>query len=155
MTEPNLAEGCAKDKEDSDFYVYSIPGFDPCNFYDFTQEAEFRFMLKCVAVDEKGKVIRAGHPEGVGYEYSNVISPADPGLEIGKSLFEYAAVNTATGYRVTEGSSAHVTVDFRDWKYLSQIERFISPNITDPQVLAGQKEGSMTIDFNKMTKRDA
>lgn len=45
------------------------------------------------------------------------------------------------------------TFDFRDWKYLSQIERF-TETITDPQVIAGLKEGTVNIDFNKLTQRD-
>lgn len=46
-----------------------------------------------------------------------------------------------------------VTIDFRDWKYMSQIERF-QEETDDLMVIAGLKEGSIEVDFNKMTQRD-
>ena len=55
--------------------------------------------------------------------------------------------------RVMNGEIVTVTVDFRDWKYLSDLIRFekISEN---PQVIAGLQEGSIEVDFNKMTMSD-
>lgn len=35
MTEPALYAGCQGKFEDSEFYDYTIQGFDPCFFYDF------------------------------------------------------------------------------------------------------------------------
>ena len=52
--------------------------------------------------------------------------------------------------KVMAGEVATTTVDFRDWKYLSDIIRF--KNVTDnARVIAGLEEGSIDIDFNKMT----
>ena len=66
VTEPALYKGC-KDKPDSDFYVYSISGFDPCNFYDFTKKNTFKFLLNCKPINEKEVVLANGHEEGLGY----------------------------------------------------------------------------------------
>lgn len=45
VTEPALYKGCTG--EDSDYYVYSIPGFAPCHFYDMTKKYNFKFLLQC------------------------------------------------------------------------------------------------------------
>lgn len=42
-------------------------------------------------------------------------------------------------------------IDFKDWKYLSNNQRF-SVDITDPEIIKGQKEGSIDIDFSIMQK---
>ena len=54
---------------------------------------------------------------------------------------------------MSPNAAAYLTFDFRDWKYLSQIERF-QVDIDDADILAGLKEGNITIDFDKMTQRD-
>ena len=46
-----------------------------------------------------------------------------------------------------------MTFDFRDWKYLSNLIRF-SKNITDPDVISGNKEDSIEIDFKKAVDSD-
>ena len=72
MTNPALHEGCKDQYEDSDFYVYSIQGFDPCHFYDFSKEYTFQYQLKCMAVNSQSKVVENGHQEGLGYEYADL-----------------------------------------------------------------------------------
>ena len=55
--------------------------------------------------------------------------------------------------KVMQGETATTTIDFRDWKYLSDITRF--KTVTDnAKVIAGLEEGSIEIDFNKMTESD-
>ena len=51
FTNPALHEGCKDDYEDSEYYMYSIQGFDPCHFYDFSKEYTFQYKLKCMAVN--------------------------------------------------------------------------------------------------------
>jgi len=48
---------------------------------------------------------------------------------------------------------AIVTIDFRDWKWLSNFQRFIS-HVEDVDVLNGTKEGSITVDFSKLKHQD-
>jgi hypothetical protein len=52
-----------------------------------------------------------------------------------------------------EGEVATTTIDFRDWKYLSDITRF-KEETDNPRVIAGLEEGSIEIDFNRMTESD-
>lgn len=87
MTTPKLYEGC--NKPDSDYYVYSIQGFDPCFFYDFTQQYEFKYLLNCKPIDDNGVVEPKGHAERLGYNYADVVEM--PTLQ--PSDFTYAAVN--------------------------------------------------------------
>ena len=55
--------------------------------------------------------------------------------------------------KVMPGEKITVTVDFRDWKYLSDLKRFQTV-VVDAEVIAGKKESSLVIDFNKMTQSD-
>ena len=69
ITKPALYKGCQGQYEDSDYYVYSIQGFDPCNFFDFEKTTNISFKLDCRPVDTKGIVLKKGHVEGLGYDY--------------------------------------------------------------------------------------
>jgi hypothetical protein len=60
VTEPALYKGC-KDKADSDYYVYSIQGFDPCFYFDFSKSYTMKYLLQCRPVNEKGVVLPEGH----------------------------------------------------------------------------------------------
>jgi len=40
-----------------------------------------------------------------------------------------------------------VSFEFRDWKYLSNVKK-TQQIITDPEVLTGQKENSIELDFS-------
>ena len=57
----------------SEAYVYSIKGFDPCFFYDFTSKTTMKYLLQCRAINSKGIVKEDGHTEGFGYTYDNII----------------------------------------------------------------------------------
>ena len=118
ITDPALYKGC--NGTDSEAYVYSIKGFDPCFKYDFTTSTTMNYLLQCRAINTKGVVKPDGHKEGVGYSYENVVRT--PTFE--ESQFKYAAVNNKTDMKVMPGEKITVTVDFRDWKYLSDIIRF-------------------------------
>ena len=69
------------------------------------------------------------------------------------SIFSYAAVNDKTGVKVSPGTDAVVSFDFRDFKYISNVEKFQTV-ISNPRVIAGLEEDSVTIDFTKMTTSD-
>lgn len=118
ITTPALYKGC--NGTDSEAYVYSIKGFDPCFKYDFTTKTTMNYLLQCRGINSKGIVKPEGHKEGVGYNYENVVKA--PVFE--ESQFKYAAVNNNTAMKVMPGEKITVTVDFRDWKYLSDIIRF-------------------------------
>ena len=55
--------------------------------------------------------------------------------------------------KVNSGTYLNVTWDFRDWKYMSEYIQF-SKNISDPEIIAGNKEGSLNLDLSKMVKSD-
>jgi hypothetical protein len=76
ITDPNLAAGC--NYEDSDQYVYSIPGYDPCNFYDFSKKYTIKFRLICKPSNAQNYVLTDVHPEGPGYAYKNVLDLKKP-----------------------------------------------------------------------------
>lgn len=78
ITDPPLYKGCKGQYPDSDEYVYSTPGFDPCFKYDFTKSYSFKYKLDCRDITSKGIVKEEGHQEGVQYSYSEVISIDEP-----------------------------------------------------------------------------
>jgi hypothetical protein len=47
-----------------------------------------------------------------------------------------------------------VTVDFRDWKWLSNYKRF-STTIDDLNVIAGTATGNMTLNFAELEQSDS
>jgi len=71
MTEPALWKGCADEFEDSAYYLYSIPGFSPCFWFDFDGVEPMKYMLNCKSTDEN----MMNEEEVTGYEYRDVVTP--------------------------------------------------------------------------------
>ena len=143
-----MAQGCTG--EDSFDYVYSIKGFDPCFEFNFNENYDLKYKLLCYDVNRRGEVIRGGHPEGIGYNYSYVVS----NNTAAKPSFKYFAQNPETGVKLMEGNSVTIQFMFQDWRYLSQ-NISTSAIVTDNDVLLGLKEGQLTIPFPKVVASDA
>ena len=111
-------------------------------------------MLTCRDIDSSGVVLDNGHQEGLGYQYSDVQGDGpQTGLAVGQDMYTYASVNNQTKTRVMDGAELTLTFEFRDWKYLSQVEQFTQV-IKNTSVIAGLAPQKLEIDFNKMTQRD-
>jgi hypothetical protein len=67
--------------------------------------------------------------------------------------FNYGAINKITNYKVAQNETMSLAFDFRDWKYLSNQVRF-PINIKDGDIIAGNKEGSIEVDFSKLVDSD-
>ena len=72
ITNPAFYAGCTG--EDSFFYIYSIPGFSPCFYQNFTDptEQEIEFELNCQQLNTTGLVNVQKEPD-VGYPYRDII----------------------------------------------------------------------------------
>jgi len=68
ITDPPLYKGCA-DKPDSAYYLYSVPGFSPCFFFDFTSKTPFNlgYELNCRTVNTTGQMEPVSETEFTGY----------------------------------------------------------------------------------------
>lgn len=96
-----MAAGCSENHEDSDYYVYSIQGYDPCNFFDFNGKSTLKYRLTCKAINKAKEVVEWGHPEGVQYAYRDVFNESAPANNNTMDLlmvkaplpFKYAAEN--------------------------------------------------------------
>jgi hypothetical protein len=53
ITDPAFYKGCS-DKNDTPSYFYSVPGYDPCFFLNFSRSYEVIFNLHCKVIDEHG-----------------------------------------------------------------------------------------------------
>jgi hypothetical protein len=53
------------------YYLYSLKGFQPCYYFNFSEKYDVKFKLKCQIMDETGFIIP--DKENVGYKYSDVI----------------------------------------------------------------------------------
>ena len=56
VTSPAFYKGC-EDKEDSFYYLYSVPGFSPCYPQNFTQSINVEFELTCKDINQNGLVV--------------------------------------------------------------------------------------------------
>lgn len=142
-----MAQGCTG--EDSFDYVYSIKGFDPCFEFNFDEEYMMKYKLMCLDTNRRGEVIRGGHPETIGYNYSNIISNQTvSGLPI-----KYFRTNPDTGVKLMEGNSLNLQFMFQDWLYLSQ-NISVSTIVTNNNVLLGTEEGQLKLPFPDLVKSD-
>ena len=93
-------------------YMFSIRGYDPCFYLNFSETFEFRFKLECKYLDSTGLV--QIHPYNVGYQYEDVIGK----LEYDAERFDFST-NEAVKMRVKNTTKVLVTLDFYNWKWIS------------------------------------
>lgn len=139
-------ESCRANRNDSDEYMYSIRGYDPCFFFNFSLSYEFRFKLECKYLDSTGLV--AIHPYSLGYKYEDVIGK----LEYDRERFDFDT-NEAVKMRVKNSTRILVAIDFYNWKWISKFKRF-QTHVDDKEVLLGNKEGRIWVDFSQMEESD-
>jgi hypothetical protein len=58
-----------------------------------------------------------------------------------------------TRFSIVSADSLKIDFNFRDWKWLSQKQNFTA-YIDDPEVLVGNKEAFITIDFSMLEQSD-
>lgn len=63
------------------------------------------------------------------------------------------STNPETEFSVLDTEQVIVSFEFRDWKYLSNVRK-TQQIITDSDVLTGQKENSIELDFSKLEESD-
>lgn len=71
ITSPPLFKRECEAKPDSTYYKYSIAGYDPCHYFDFSKSFDMKFNLYCQVFDETGFV--EPNIENIGYKYRDVI----------------------------------------------------------------------------------
>lgn len=92
--------------------MYSIPGYDPCFYFDFTKSYTIGYQLVCKYIDETGMV--DVNSENMGYQYRDVIKFATM-----TNQFNYTAENPKTKYTIIGNLFGSIRLDFRDMKWLS------------------------------------
>lgn len=132
LLKPDLKAAC--DGVDSDDFMYTIKGYDACHEFDLDSTMELEYNLTCRAVNENGKVLPQGHTEGIGYNYTHLVSVDTSNL----TDFEYKARNPYTNMSVYGPVDMDFIFDIRDFKYMSHMAR-LRKKITDPEVVAGLK----------------
>ena len=55
FTEPALHKGCPE-RPDTPYYLYSVPGYDPCHFFNFSRSYKMKYLIECRSIDEMGQV---------------------------------------------------------------------------------------------------
>lgn len=105
------------DLPDSDYYLYSLGGFAPCYFYDFTSTFTFELTLNCkIFVDNTNQL-------ATGYKYRDVVDHAQ-------------ALETDFILGATWSSYLDIHFNIRDMKYLSNANSSVV-RTTDPDVMTG------------------
>lgn len=69
ITDPPFYAGCP-DRPDTVQYLYSVPGYDPCFFLNFSRSYEVKYQLQCRVIDDRGLA-----QSQTGYEYRDVLVP--------------------------------------------------------------------------------
>ena len=144
ITDPAFYQGC-EDKEDSPYYLYSVPGYSPCYFLNFNETYTVEFYITCRPVDETGLV--EVQREEVGYEYRDVIKQPE------FVPFSQVSQNHEASFSLDDDSDWKVYLDLRDFKYLSHYTRF-ETTITDQDVKDNKKPATIEVDFTKVEDSD-
>jgi len=55
---------------DTPYYLYSVPGYDPCYYLNFTRSHEIQFYMQCKIIEEDG--LESTNSETSGFPYQNV-----------------------------------------------------------------------------------
>lgn len=97
--------------------MYSIRGYDPCFFFNFSLSYEFRFKLECKYLDSSGLV--QIHPYSVGYKYEDVMGE----ISFDRERFDFDT-SEAVKMRVKDSTKVLVAIDFYNWKWISKFKRF-------------------------------
>jgi len=95
-------------------------------------------------VDKDGYLQTEPIKEGLGYEYEDVLSYKQNEI----TDYEYLVDNKTSNMVLSKGTELTMNFDFRDWKYLSNIISF-TKRITDVDMILGNTEGTIDIDFSK------
>ncbi len=113
ITNPPFYKRECANKPDSDYYKYSIPGYDPCYYFDFSLTYTFKFKLYCQIFDETGFV--EPNKENIGYKYRDVVEVSTSNDEKLASLdkdFYYAASNPETRFSIVKPQKVKVAFQF-------------------------------------------
>lgn len=70
ITEPAFHKKCEK-TEDTPYYLYSVPGYDPCYYLNFTRSHEITFYVQCKIIEQDG--LESANSETSGFHYKDVI----------------------------------------------------------------------------------
>lgn len=69
ILEPNFDQGCT-DLPDSDYYMYSLGGYAPCFFFDFSSTIEITVKIECQLVT---LAAIQSNSIAAGYQYRDVL----------------------------------------------------------------------------------
>jgi hypothetical protein len=94
VTNPPFYKRECSDRPDTNYYRYSIAGYDPCYYFDFSKIHTLKFKLYCQVFDEKGFI--EPNKENIGYKYRDVVDVST--FEEEAMHFKYAATNPETRF---------------------------------------------------------
>lgn len=78
ITEPAFYKPCPE-KEDSFFYMYSIPGFDPCHPVDFKKKLDIEVEVNCKFM-QVGSTNFDTRYRKLGVDYPNILEADEDDL---------------------------------------------------------------------------
>ena len=129
IREPNFDQGCMGNP-DSDYYLYSLGGFAPCFYFDFSATYEITVTIECQLV-----TLAAPAPNEIspGYQYRDVVT---------------APIVNATHFALAAPFVPSLTLEFniRDMKYLSNANSTVIIT-TDAAVMYGTANLTFPINF--------
>ena len=70
IKDPDFSAGCS-DLPDSDYYMYSLQGYAPCFFFDFTATYDITIQLNCLLINSNG--VAVPNEVSLGYLYRDIV----------------------------------------------------------------------------------
>jgi hypothetical protein len=132
MIEPDLKDSCIG--EDSEFYMFSIPGYSPCNLINISGNKQIKLEVQCKYDTEK--VLE----EKIKTSYYDVTSFEIP------PPFEYEHLDLVKNFALSKGKEFYVVFSIADMQWLTK--RHETRVKATVKQITGQEPVEMGFDFN-------
>jgi hypothetical protein len=140
IVDPDFTKPCYGATDDSAYYSYSIPGYDPCHWVDLSSTLEITYQLNCF----EESYLELDNFWGISYDGTTTLA---------NSNFS----------RILEDDTAHLSLsnftkfnmEFRiqNWNWLTQFVTFTS-EVTTLDQLYGSQNLTAKIDFSQIPEED-
>ena len=135
IIDPDFTQPCRGSEADSEYYTYSISGYDPCHWVDLNQQLSVTYTLDCY--NESYQVIKEWW--GISYDAVTIAST------------DFSAIIEDPNNNLLLSSSTNFAIQFRllNWRWMSEYVSFTSHVLSMDQ-LYGAENATVIIDFSKI-----
>jgi hypothetical protein len=137
ITNPDFSQPWRDFKSDSEYYTYSISGYDPCHWVDINQKLTLTYNLVCYEEDYRNLTdwwyITYDGTTTVSTNFSSIIEDPNDALYLNGS------------------SSFYIEFRLMNWRWMTEFVSFKS-QIDSMDQLYGQEPATVEIDFSQIPR---